>query len=66
MELETETRSQHRREWAYQHANTQQPLYVWSRKCSRSDCDVERPQTEMIWLGSSWVCPEHYRQPVPA
>jgi hypothetical protein len=65
-QLEAEARSQHQREYTYQHTHTERPLYVWSRECARSDCDVRRPQAEMIWAGSSWVCPEHYESPVAA
>lgn len=51
-QVETQERAQHQREWDYQHANAVHPLYAWSRECARSDCDVRRPQAEMIWAGS--------------
>jgi hypothetical protein len=59
-QLETEARSQHQREYAYQHANAVHPLYAWSRECARSDCEIKLPQTKMRWVGSRWLCPEHF------
>jgi hypothetical protein len=62
MDIETKVRAQRMREWAYQHANSQHPLYAWLRECARSDCDVKRPQAEMIWSGSAWLCLHHYEE----
>jgi hypothetical protein len=69
-QVEAEARAQHQREWSYQHANGQRPLYQPTRECARPDCEVQRSQNEMIWIpsspsmgGSFWVCPQHYEAP---